>query len=118
MTILLARIVPRDQLVALHAPIGEVEWPGTVEHIETTIAPRLPLIMAKAACGKSLLDRVDQRAGGPWTGVGARPVHDLPLLQKLCSARFGGIVIAIDCPFYLLHRPSQLRLGFPERTSN
>ena len=22
------------------------------------------------------------------------------------------------CPFYLLHRPSQRRLGFPERTSN
>ena len=23
-----------------------------------------------------------------------------------------------SCPFYLLHRPSQRRLGFPERTSN
>ena len=33
MTILLARIVPLDQLVAVHAPLGEVEWPGTIEHI-------------------------------------------------------------------------------------
>ena len=27
-------------------------------------------------------------------------------------------VLPITCPFYLLHRPSQRRLGFPERTSN
>ena len=26
--------------------------------------------------------------------------------------------ISMPCPFYLLHRPSQRRLGFPERTSN
>ena len=29
MTILLSRIVPRDQLLPVHAPLGEVEWPGT-----------------------------------------------------------------------------------------
>ena len=40
MTILLARIVPQDQIVAVHAPLGEVEWPGTVEHIESNIPPR------------------------------------------------------------------------------
>ena len=51
MGILLARIVPRDQLVAVHAPLGEVEWPGTVEHIESTIPPGLPLIMAETASG-------------------------------------------------------------------
>ena len=28
MTILLARIIPRNHLVAVHAPLGEVEWPG------------------------------------------------------------------------------------------
>ena len=38
MTILLARIVPRDQLVVVHAPLGEVEWPGTIEHIELCCA--------------------------------------------------------------------------------
>jgi len=36
MTALLARIVPRDQLIVVHAPLGEVEWPGTIEHIEHT----------------------------------------------------------------------------------
>ena len=70
MTILLARIVPRDQLVAVHAPLGEVEWPGTVEHIENTIPPGLPLIMAETASGKSLLDRVEVR--GKWPGIRQR----------------------------------------------
>ena len=70
MGILLARIVPRDQLVAVHAPLGEVEWPGTVEHIESTIPPGLPLIMAETASGKSLLDRVEER--GKWPGIRQR----------------------------------------------
>ena len=29
-TILLSRLVPRDQLLFVHAPLGEVEWPGTI----------------------------------------------------------------------------------------
>ena len=70
MTILLARIVPPDQLVAVHAPLGEVEWPGTVEHIENTIPPGLPLIMAAAASGKSLLDQVEERR--KWPGIRQR----------------------------------------------
>ena len=39
MTILLSRIVPRDRLVAVHAPLDEVEWPGTVEFIRSTLPP-------------------------------------------------------------------------------
>ena len=70
MGILLARIVPRDQLVAVHAPLGEVEWPGTVEHIESTIPPGSPLIMAETASEKSLLDRVEER--GKWPGIRQR----------------------------------------------
>ncbi len=70
MTILLARIVPRDQLVVVHAPLGEVEWPGTVEHIENTIPAGVPLIFARVASGKTLLDRVEER--GKWPGVGVR----------------------------------------------
>ena len=30
MTILLSQIVPPDQIVAVHAPLDEVEWPGTI----------------------------------------------------------------------------------------
>ena len=64
MTILLARIVPRDQLVVVHAPLGDVEWPGTVEHIEDTMPAGVPLIFARTASGKTLLDRVEER--GKW----------------------------------------------------
>ena len=42
MTILLARIVPRDQLVAVHAPLGEIEWPGTIDHILATLPEGVP----------------------------------------------------------------------------
>ena len=65
MTILLARTVPRDQLVVVHAPLGEVEWPGTVEHIKKTMPAGVPLIFAHVASGKSLLERVEERGMFP-----------------------------------------------------
>ena len=65
MTILLARTVPRDQLVVVHAPLGEVEWPGTIEHIESTMPADVPLIFARVASGKSLLERVEERGMFP-----------------------------------------------------
>ena len=58
MTILLSRIVPLAQLVAVHAPLGEVEWPGTIEHIEATLPIGVPLIFAPVTFGKSMLHRV------------------------------------------------------------
>ena len=64
MCLLVARVVPHDQLVAVHAPLGEVEWPGTVEHIESTLPDGVPLIFAPVASGKTLLDRVYER--GKW----------------------------------------------------
>ena len=70
MTILLARIVPRDQLVVVHAPLGEVEWPGTIEHIENTMPAGVPLIFARVASGKTLLDQVEER--GKWPGIRQR----------------------------------------------
>ncbi len=70
MTILLSRIVPRDQIVAVHAPLGEVEWPGTIEHIEATLPVGVPLIFAPVASGKTLLERVEER--GLWPSNSAR----------------------------------------------
>ena len=46
MTILLARFVPCDQLVVVHAPLGEVEWPGTIEHIELCCAQHNSIYVA------------------------------------------------------------------------
>ena len=70
MTILLSRIVPREQMIVIHAPLGEVEWPGTIEHIEATLPAGVPLIMAPVASGKSLLDRVEER--GKFPGIHQR----------------------------------------------
>ena len=70
MTILLSRIVPRSQLIAVHAPLGEVEWPGTIEHIEATLPAGVPLIFAPVASGKTLLERVEER--GLWPSNSAR----------------------------------------------
>ena len=69
-TILLSKIVPHDQLIAVHAPLGEVEWPGTLEHIEATLPEGVPLIFAPVTSGKSLLDRVEER--GMWPSNKAR----------------------------------------------
>ena len=70
MTNLLARIVPREQLLVVHAPLGEVEWPGTVEHIEHTIPAGVAFILAPIASGKDLLKRVAER--GMWSSNSAR----------------------------------------------
>ena len=69
MTILLSRIVPRDQLLVVHAPLGEVEWPGTIEHIERTLPDRVPLILAPVTSGKSLLDSIEERGRFPSASV-------------------------------------------------
>ena len=70
LTIILSRIVPRDQIVPVHAPLGEVEWQGTIGHIEATLPDGVPLIFAPVASGKTLLDRVEQR--GKWPGIRQR----------------------------------------------
>ena len=69
MTILLSRIVPRDRLVAVHAPLGEVEWPGTIEHIEATLPVGVPLIFAPVASGKTLLHSIEERGRFPSPSV-------------------------------------------------
>ena len=65
MTIVLSRIVAREQLLVVHAPLGEVEWPGTVEHIEATLPDGVPLFFAPVSSGKSLLDQVEERGKFP-----------------------------------------------------
>ena len=69
MTILISRIVPRDQLVAIHAPLAKVEWPGTIEHIERTVPDCVPLILAPVTSGKSLLDSIEERGRFPSASV-------------------------------------------------
>lgn len=65
MTILLSRIVPRDQLIVVHAPLRDVDWPGTEAHIRATLPPGVPLILAPVASGRSLLDAIESRRQFP-----------------------------------------------------
>ncbi len=65
MTILLSRIIPHDRIVIVHAPLGAVEWPGTISHIEATMPRDVPLIMAPIASGQFLLERIELRGRFP-----------------------------------------------------
>ena len=69
MTFLLSQIVPRDRLLVVHAPLGDVEWPGTIEHIQDTIPDGVPFILAPVASGKSLLERIVERGMFPSASV-------------------------------------------------
>ena len=69
MMIVLSRVVPREQLLVVHAPLGEVEWPDIIPLIENTIPASMPLILAPVASGKSLLDRIEERGRFPSAGV-------------------------------------------------
>ena len=69
MTVLLSRIVPREQLLVVHAPLGEVEWPGTIEHIKSTLPHGVPLILARTSSGKSLLESIEERGRFPSPSV-------------------------------------------------
>ena len=93
MTILLARIVPRAQLVAVHAPLGEVEWQGTIPHIEATLPTGVPLMFAPVASGKSLLERIEER--GKFPGI----------RQRWCSSDFKSGPIERELRRYLKAHP-------------
>ena len=100
MTILLSRIVPRGQLLVVHAPLGEVEWPGTIEHIERTIPPDVPLLLARTASGKSLLERIEERGRFPSASVRycTSDTKRTPIERELrrylkAHPRFGGLLV-------------------------
>lgn len=65
LTIVLARVVPADQLIVVHAPLRLVEWPGTIEHIRRWLPPAVPLVLAPIASGETLLDRFEKRGMFP-----------------------------------------------------
>ena len=65
---LLAAAVPREQLVAIHADLAEVEWDGTMEHARDHAASLgVPFIIAKARLGRELAERLGRKIGEPKT---------------------------------------------------
>lgn len=60
MRIRVSALVPREQLLVVHATLGEVEWPGALEHArDGALRSGLPFIVAKAP--KTLLEMVERR---------------------------------------------------------
>ena len=101
MTILLSGLVSREQLLVVHAPLGEVEWPDTQTLIEATIPDGVPLIFARTASGKSLLERIEER--GRFPSASARyctsDTKRTPIERELrrylkAHPRHGGLVIS------------------------
>ena len=97
MTIRLRALVPPDQLVVIHAPLGRVEWPGTLAHIRATTRG-LPLILAQAKT--DLLSAVRKRGKWPSPGVryctsGAKRDPITREIRRYLKAhpRFGGWIV-------------------------
>lgn len=62
MTIRLKEIVPPEQLLVIHADLGEVEWPGNLDHIRATVG-NVPIEVCRNE-RKTFLQMVEQR--GMW----------------------------------------------------
>lgn len=58
MTILLSKLVPKEQLVIIHSHLPEVEWAGVKEHIEETNCG-IPVHFTQA--GKTFFEMVEHR---------------------------------------------------------
>ena len=100
MTILLSRVIPREQLLVVHAPLGEVEWRGTIEHIESTLPDGVPLILAPVTSGKSLLDSIEERGRFPspsvrWCTSSTKrgPIERELRRHLLANPQFGGRLV-------------------------
>jgi DNA sulfur modification protein DndC len=97
MLIQLRRIVPQEQLLLVHADLGEVEWAGNVEHIRET-APDLPLVIARARRG--LLQMVEERGMFPspqqrqcTSDLKRGPIEREVRRYLKANPRFGGLVV-------------------------
>jgi DNA sulfur modification protein DndC len=63
---LLKKLIPSSQIVVVHANLGEVEWPGVIEHIKNNTAHEVNVVKA----GKTFLGMVENR--GMWPSAAYR----------------------------------------------
>lgn len=97
MRIWIRQLVPADQILLIHADLGEVEWPGNVEHIQRFSAG-LPLVIAKSRRG--LLQMIEERGMFP-SPSNRQCTSDLkrgPIEREIrrylkANPRFGGLVV-------------------------
>ena len=99
----LRRIAPDDQIVVVHADLGDVEWPSVQDHIRRTIHHPLHVVRA----GKTFFDMVRRRAAArtdvpPWPSARTRQcTSDLKRgpIQKFIRAdmKARGARLALNC---------------------
>ncbi|WP_219620124.1 phosphoadenosine phosphosulfate reductase domain-containing protein [Bacillus canaveralius] len=93
---LLKEIIPTDQLVVVHSNLGEVEWPGVIEHIKSTTSHQVNVVQAT----KTFLQMVEER--GMWPSAAYRQcTSDLkrgPIFKFIRNdLKQHGATIAINC---------------------
>ncbi|WP_028085670.1 phosphoadenosine phosphosulfate reductase family protein [Dickeya zeae] len=93
---LLSEHIPHNQIVVIHASLGDVEWPGVIEHIKENTTHDLNIVQA----GKNLLGMVKSR--GKWPSASFRQcTSDLKrgpiqkFIRQDIKRRGGGI--AVNC---------------------
>ncbi|BBI32338.1 phosphoadenosine phosphosulfate reductase domain-containing protein [Cohnella abietis] len=89
-------IVPYEQIVVVHADLGEVEWSGVQDHIWANVTHGVNVVRA----GKTLLGMVEQR--GMWPSSSCRQcTSDLkrgPIMKFIRQyLRDRGLRIAVNC---------------------
>lgn len=91
------RLVPADQIVVVHAPLPEVDWDGTLEHVQATTSG-FELIVAHGT--KTFFEQVEHR--GMWPSPSIRQcTSDLkrtPIEREIRrylkrNPRFAGLVV-------------------------
>lgn len=96
-TIVVRALVPDEQIVFVYADLGDVVWPGTVDHINVTKGPA-PLIIANPA--KTFFEMVDHRGMFP-SPKNRQCTSDLkrgPIEREVrrylrANPQFGGLVV-------------------------
>jgi 3'-phosphoadenosine 5'-phosphosulfate sulfotransferase (PAPS reductase)/FAD synthetase len=90
-------IVPDDQLLVVHAVLGEVEWEGTIDHVHATSAG-LPVVLAHPVT--SFFEMVERRGMFP-SPANRQCTSDLkrgPIEREIrrylkANPRFGGLIV-------------------------
>lgn len=90
-------IVPADQLLIVHAALGDVEWEGTLGHVHSTSAG-LPVVLAHSAT--TFFDMVERRGMFP-SPANRQCTSDLkrgPIEREIrrylkANPRFGGLIV-------------------------
>lgn len=117
--------IPADQIVVVHADLGEVEWHGVQEHIHANISHKLNVVRAtwKDGSEKNLLNMVERRfenrpESPSWPSSSARfctsdlkrdPIHKF--IRNDLKSRGGNL--AVNCTG-LRHQESAARAKLPE----